>query len=154
MAPAVAVAIVSVVPELVAVPANPGKVTACPTPKAPEDTADTFSAVPEHVAVPAPVAVNVLLTFSPAALAVKAPAVAETVPLKAVYTAAGASDGNAVEAHTEPVDINTLPIVPGLVNPVPPSTAGKGVVVRSIAGVVMPVVPFNVIAIMRSPCKS
>jgi hypothetical protein len=55
----VAVAIVKVVPELVYVPAKPGKVTVCPTPNAPEETADIVSVVPELVAVPAPVKLNV-----------------------------------------------------------------------------------------------
>jgi hypothetical protein len=40
-------------------------------------------------------------------------------------TAAGVTDAAAEDTHAEPLDVRTLPAVPGVVKPVPPAAAGN-----------------------------
>jgi hypothetical protein len=57
-------------------------------------------------------------------------------------------DPGVADVHALPFDVSMLPVVPGAVKPVPPSDAGRGVVMPVIAGVFTPLVPLIVTAMM------
>jgi hypothetical protein len=59
-------------------------------------------------------------------------------------------DPGVAEVQAVPFDVSTLPEIPTAVIPVPPSEAGRGVVIPVIAGVFTPLVPL-IVTVMMNP---